>query len=219
MTLIYGLRDPRSGECRYVGKTDKDLKTRLRRHINRAATYPGSTRCASWIAALRSDGMRPEIFLLEEVAEGWPEAEQFWIAYLRFLGAELTNLTDGGATTHGHRHTADTRRRLSELSRQQFKDADRREAAAQYAKAAWADPAYRARHAATRNARGVNQKASAQQRALKLKLWQDPEYRVRAITAQRSADHSSGAKKMWERPEYRAAQAAARARRKAQEAA
>jgi hypothetical protein len=45
--------------------------------------------------------MRPEVFVIEELPKDssydqLDEAERFWIAYFRFIGANLTNATDGG---------------------------------------------------------------------------------------------------------------------------
>lgn len=61
-------------------------------------------------------GNRPESVLLEEVRGGdWEEAERFWIAYWKFLGASLTNLTEGGECggSKGRVVSEETRRRIS----------------------------------------------------------------------------------------------------------
>lgn len=50
-----------------------------------------------WLNQLKSLNLKPEIFVIEEVSEeNWQEAERFWIAYFRYIGADLTNSTDGG---------------------------------------------------------------------------------------------------------------------------
>lgn len=48
-----------------------------------------------WIRSLLAVGVEPEIFLIEQT-DNWREAERFWIAYLRWLGCDLTNISAGG---------------------------------------------------------------------------------------------------------------------------
>lgn len=49
------------------------------------------------------EGLQPEIVIVEEFDESIElnEAEIFWIAYLRGIGCDLTNMTDGGGGTRG----------------------------------------------------------------------------------------------------------------------
>lgn len=96
---IYGLIDPRSKECRYVGKA-KDAVKRGYLHVCesqlRRKTYKNH-----WVKSLLREGHRPEMIILEETTPAnWKEAEIFWISYLRFLGARLTNATSGGDGVH-----------------------------------------------------------------------------------------------------------------------
>ena len=98
-TVIYGLIDPRTQECRYVGKA-KDAVKRGYLHVCesqlRRKTYKNH-----WIKSLLREGQRPEMIVLEETTSAnWKEAETFWIGYLRFLGARLTNATSGGDGVH-----------------------------------------------------------------------------------------------------------------------
>jgi len=95
MTYIYGLIDPRTSECRYVGKADNP-HTRWTRHLQ-----PGRLRVTSiknsWLNGVLADGLKPELIILEQIPlNGWQAAEQWWIAYLQGLGARLTNGTSGG---------------------------------------------------------------------------------------------------------------------------
>ncbi|MBY9039463.1 hypothetical protein K7461_29235, partial [Pseudomonas fluorescens] len=59
----------------------------------------------NWWRSLMETGCQPELEVLEIVPSGsdWIEAEQFWIAYYRFIGCDLVNLCDGGQGTVGIR--------------------------------------------------------------------------------------------------------------------
>ena len=89
-TFIYALKNADTNEIRYVGKTI-DVTNRYKSHC-RSKT---NSKTSCWIRSLQN---KPEIIILEEVTPfgNWQEAEQFWIAYFKSLGARLTNLTEGG---------------------------------------------------------------------------------------------------------------------------
>lgn len=91
---IYGLFDPRDkgSNIRYVGFTSKDLKKRLCEHIYESKKKKNHRH--KWIASLLSEGVLPEIVLIERVCdEEWKAREQYWISY---YGSALTNSTIGG---------------------------------------------------------------------------------------------------------------------------
>lgn len=94
---IYGLYDPRNKELRYVGKAT-DLHKRLIGHISLAkgdVTNPKS----KWINELLSEGLNPEIRVLEETDENnWPDVEKKWIADCLAEGISLSNILEGGDT-------------------------------------------------------------------------------------------------------------------------
>lgn len=109
-TYIYGLIDPRTNQCRYIGKTD-DLKYRLRMHLGEKSR----TKKTGWIKGLLKSGNKPSIEIFEVAAvEDWEEAERFWIAYGKFLGCNLTNGTLGG---DGGLQTPDVRAKMSLLKK------------------------------------------------------------------------------------------------------
>lgn len=114
MVTIYALVDPLTQFCRYVGKTKGPLATRVRGHLSDAKRHPSVPRFR-WINALRKAGAAPVAVELEQVpAEEWQDAEQFWIQNMRAMGSPLLNVTAGGDGIHGHKHSIETRARMSE---------------------------------------------------------------------------------------------------------
>lgn len=92
-TFIYGLCDPRTGFLRYVGKANNPT-TRAYRHYSGEKHKSPKT---SWILNLRSEGLHPEMFIIEEIPiKEWEDAERFWICYFKSIGCPLTNLSLGG---------------------------------------------------------------------------------------------------------------------------
>lgn len=108
-TFIYGLIDPRNQELRYIGKTVLTPERRRSVHVWRSSSKPGLRHSMSWLASLKKADLAPEVETLEIVPPGadWVEAEQFWIAYFRGLGARLCNHTAGGEGQTGYRQPAD----------------------------------------------------------------------------------------------------------------
>lgn len=92
--IIYGVCDPRDGSIRYVGRTSGPLKKRLGKHYYKATD---GTHRGNWFVSIHAAGTKPDAFVLEEVdAVDVNEAESFWIAYFRSVGADLVNSTSGG---------------------------------------------------------------------------------------------------------------------------
>lgn len=91
MTAIYGLCCPISGELKYIGKAN-DSAARLSAHLRETRR---GTPLYRWLAELRANGLAPEMFEIEQPKD-WVEAERFWIAYFRSIGAQLLNLARGG---------------------------------------------------------------------------------------------------------------------------
>jgi hypothetical protein len=148
---IYGLVDPRTNQLRYVGKTKKSLHKRLKNHVQ-DARYGFKRHVCNWVGELLRLGLRPEIFVIEEVAGDWAEAERFWIAYFRSIGAHLTNIAKGGQGDPGPEHFEKLRvlfkgRVFSEEHKRKIREGIARSRAERSAavKAVWADPAYRAK--------------------------------------------------------------------------
>ena len=94
MVSIYGLIDPRDNQLRYVGKAI-NLSSRLRAHLSEARRWTDHK--ANWIKSILHDGLKPDIFIIEDVKESiWQETERFWISYFRYIGCNLINRTIGG---------------------------------------------------------------------------------------------------------------------------
>lgn len=91
---IYALKDPESGEIRYIGKAN-DSEKRLRSHLRDAKRRMTPVYC--WIQKLAKDGKTPKLeVLLFCQKDAWPEYERILIAEYRVGGARLLNVADGG---------------------------------------------------------------------------------------------------------------------------
>jgi hypothetical protein len=128
-SYIYGLHDPRTGELRYIGKSDRP-RERLQNQMNeRADTH----RC-HWLNELRSLGLRPEQVIIDAVPADtdWQVVERSYIAAAREAGYRLTNGTAGGdgvvdlsdesrarirAAWVGRKHTPEALAKMSAASR------------------------------------------------------------------------------------------------------
>lgn len=209
VTHIYGLIDPRTGECRYVGKANNPER-RLRDHLR----TPFNTHKYAWLTNLLKAGLRPTIQILEEVQTSvWQEAECFWIAYMKFMGADLTNSTIGG---DGLNPTPE----MAAKMRAGCQEPERRRKISSYAKARYADPLERERlitMAQTAGRDPVNkQKASVRMKEVmntperKLKSAQvikaqllDPNSKMNSVEAKEklSKSRSVNSKAAWADPE------------------
>lgn len=106
-TFIYGLIDPVTHQLRYIGKTVLTPGRRLSVHAWRSRSQPHKRHSMAWILSLERRGFTPEVVTIEEIAIGgdWVEAEQFWIAYFRMIGADLCNHTIGGEGQTGYKQS------------------------------------------------------------------------------------------------------------------
>jgi hypothetical protein len=91
--IIYGLKDPRSGLIRYVGKTTKRVEQRVAEHFAEARHEEHHR--AHWFRNLAKLNLVPRAVVLEVVDESSANArERYWIK--QFSGPHLTNGTEGG---------------------------------------------------------------------------------------------------------------------------
>jgi hypothetical protein len=94
---IYVLREPRTGEVRYVGKTKRRLSDRLRQHLKDSRRQQVRSHLKYWLIALARLGLVPVIELVITVPDNaWKGAETAVIELYEETGARLTNTTRGG---------------------------------------------------------------------------------------------------------------------------
>lgn len=101
--VVYYLSCPITGEIRYVGKAENG-RQRFWEHIKPCA-LKAKTHKINWIKSLLIKGLKPEFHIIEEFnnSSDLIEAEEFYIAYFRYIGANLTNACDGGKGTPGNK--------------------------------------------------------------------------------------------------------------------
>lgn len=115
MSLIYTLADPRTGEVRYVGKTDRDPTVRVAQHVNDAKNK--HTHRGNWVRSLLNAGVRPVFEAVEEVPKSeWEFWEQHWIQQFKGWGFDLVNTHKGG-TGGTIAHSEETKRRIGNANR------------------------------------------------------------------------------------------------------
>lgn len=101
MVKIYTLSCPFTNQIKYVGKTvKKNLKLRLGEHLQECKRNKGGLK-NNWVKSLIKLNEKPIIELICEIEDDkdWQSEEIFYISYLRFLGFDLKNLTEGGEGT------------------------------------------------------------------------------------------------------------------------
>jgi hypothetical protein len=110
---IYVLKDPRTGEAKYVGATI-NAERRLRSHLSDAVNKQEQPEKAAWINELLKSGLLPVMEVIETApAATWGERERHWISTLR----PPLNKTAGGAGMSGVVYSAETRVRMSEAQK------------------------------------------------------------------------------------------------------
>ena len=122
MVKIYGLICPVSKKIRYIGKTSKSLKQRLKQHLSetKQTTYK-----QKWIKSLKDKNLYPEIVLINNVLESdWIEKERFYIKLFKDCGFKLTNISEGGegGGSKGYTHTEKWKKEASERMLKRMKD-------------------------------------------------------------------------------------------------
>jgi hypothetical protein len=113
MKYIYVLIDPISNEIRYVGQTRAKLDNRLTHHLKDKT----KTHKTCWLKSLTKIDKVPIIQSLKSFEtisdEELNKEEIYWISFCKDLGLDLTNSTDGGRGTSGHKMSTESRNRIS----------------------------------------------------------------------------------------------------------
>lgn len=113
---IYCLKDPATGNIRYVGVTSGNVVRRVRAHV--WGCHRHSFRAARWLKSLRDKGLFPRFETMQSgEGEGWQEAEKRWISHMRDLWCDLTNATDGGEGCPGRVLTEEHKQKLADAAR------------------------------------------------------------------------------------------------------
>lgn len=123
--FIYVLRDPRTDDVKYVGKT-KNPYFRERAHASLTQVRKQGIHKIDWTVELRSLGLRPKFEIIEECQEGkWKEREEFWIAH---YGLEnLLNVRPDGILGNINPCSENAKEKLRRAVQKQFDDPVRRE--------------------------------------------------------------------------------------------
>lgn len=103
--FIYCLKDPNTGDVRYIGRTN-NLKKRLKDHLRLSSKKKNHLGC--WLKGLASRQETPILVVLHKVTrdESWEEEERRYISCARALRMDLVNTTDGGEGASGYRHSS-----------------------------------------------------------------------------------------------------------------
>lgn len=147
--IIYGLRDPRNGEIRYIGQSSTGLSRPKGHSSDSNMLKYKHLYVVRWLNKLKADGFVAEIVILEDLTKDVDgkhdtektktlnDAEIKWIAIGRqALGKRLTNCTEGGGGLLGRRHSIETRQKMSAAYRAPTQEAIAKMAATKRAQVA-----------------------------------------------------------------------------------
>jgi len=162
---IYGLASSIDGQVRYVGQTVRELKTRLRDHLN-CARKGKEIAVYAWIRKHEALGETIQIKVLEENAI-INESEIRWIANLRAAGVKLVNSTKGGDGIVGQIRTPEHQEKIAAAQRGQKRkplSTEQKQVLSEILKKRSFSPEHRRRISETRKAQGISQEAQEKMR-------------------------------------------------------
>lgn len=102
----------------YIGQTTATLKYRRSKHLHRSNSQSHKNK-TYFHNALRKYGETAfEWDVLEDniPIENLSDTEVFWIAYFKYIGAKLYNLTCGGESLLGYRHCDEAKQKISKAN-------------------------------------------------------------------------------------------------------
>lgn len=116
--LIYALTDPRTGETRYIGKSQRGLRRPEEHKTASVLARDKNVHKVNWIRLLQRLTLNPTVVTLwsSEVGGALGDAEKYWIAEMRNRGHRLLNLTPGGDGGVSRPRSLEARRRMSEAA-------------------------------------------------------------------------------------------------------
>jgi hypothetical protein len=108
---IYGLKDPRDDQYRYIGQA-VDPYTRFKKHMD-PRTTDGNPSKARWLQELSELGKQPEMVVLQECGSFLDAdvAEREWIRRFIEEGHPIVNIAAGGAGTRSASKLRSARKR------------------------------------------------------------------------------------------------------------
>ena len=187
MVTIYGLVCPIAGEIRYIGKTRRSVKARLIAHLQESKK--GHSHKQRWLARCLASGLRPSIWILEQVPAGlsWQDRERAWIRRALEMGLDLTNQTAGGEGLDflDEEARASYSKTLSEtVKKWQKKSPEKLARLREGARRSWAENKA-ARLAACRD--GWTDESRAQHRATMARISKTPEFKAAMSDGQKAS--------------------------------
>ncbi len=116
--FIYALRDPRDGLIRYIGQTRVGIE-RVRQHMTPSCRFGYSNlRKREWLTELINLGTKAEIVVLAEcLVQDLNDAEVFCIAYFRWIGIDIFNMTNGGPGMSGLKMSDEAKAKIGKIRR------------------------------------------------------------------------------------------------------
>lgn len=117
--LVYALKDPKTQEIRYIGKSTSGMRRALQ-HKDSSSLKKISHK-NNWIKSLLESGLMYQIEILQNCSsnEETLQAEMYWIKFHKEKGTNLTNLTDGGEGNSGWDMPEETKRNIS-IAKKEF---------------------------------------------------------------------------------------------------
>lgn len=112
---VYANTDPE--RIRYVGLTTKGLTSRIKGHWKTARSSNSHRPLYHWMRKY-GDAVRFKVIESLSTQEEVKAAEIRWIAYYRAAGQADLNITNGGESANGYRHSEETRKKISEYLRE-----------------------------------------------------------------------------------------------------
>jgi group I intron endonuclease len=207
--FVYLIQNILDGKI-YIGKTTRP-DTRWGNHLTYARN--GSTKGYLY-RAIRKHGEKSFSYsLIEEhpTEQEANEAERFFIAYFRSIGAKLYNATEGGEGTSGYKPPKEQIQRRVENARKSLKQAWKRpEVRVRHGRARqklWANSEFRARHKEATN-KGVSSPEAKKRSSISaIRTWSNPDLREKLMAANACSKSrfakGDAASKRWKDPEHR----------------